>query len=96
MKKAARLAQAHGAPIVPVGLIGTEAVQAPDEPVPHLFKRVTVRFGPAHHLPAVTRSRRRKAELVGATDRLMHAIAELSGQEYLADPLPEREPFVHA
>ena len=93
---AARLAQAYGAPIVPVGLIGTEAVQAPDEPVPHLFKRVTVRFGPAHHLPAVTRSRRRKAELVGATDRLMHAIAELSGQEYLADVLPEREPFVHA
>ena len=88
---AARLAQAHGAPIVPVGLIGTEAVQAPDEPVPHLFKRVTVRFGPAHHLPAVTRSRRRKAELVGATDRLMHAIAELSGQGYLADATTEHE-----
>ena len=92
----ARLALSSRAPIVPVGLIGTDQVQAPDQRLPRVGRRVTVRFGPAHHLPAVTRSRRRKAELVGATDRLMHAIAELSGQEYLADPLPQREPFVHA
>jgi 1-acyl-sn-glycerol-3-phosphate acyltransferase len=88
---AARLALASGAPIVPVGLIGTEAVQAPDEPLPHLFKPVTVRFGAPHRLPPPSRSRRRKAELRAATDRLMHAIAELSGQEYLADAPPEHE-----
>jgi 1-acyl-sn-glycerol-3-phosphate acyltransferase len=88
---AARLAQAYGAPIVPVGLIGTDAVQAPDEPVPHLFKSVTVRFGPPHRLPARKESRRRKAELQGATDRLMCSIAQLSGQEYLAATPAERE-----
>jgi hypothetical protein len=56
---------------------------------------VTVRFGPPHRLPAPEQSRRRKAELRDATDRLMHAIAELSGQEYLADALPEPERGAH-
>jgi 1-acyl-sn-glycerol-3-phosphate acyltransferase len=88
---AARLALAFGAPIVPVGLIGTEAVQAPDESLPHLFRPVTVRFGPPHRLPAPEKSRRRKAELRGATDRLMHAIADLSGQEYSPDASLEHE-----
>jgi 1-acyl-sn-glycerol-3-phosphate acyltransferase len=88
---AARLALACGAPIVPVGLIGTDAVQAPDEALPHLFRPVTVRFGPPHRLPAPDQCRRRKAELRGATDRLMHAIAELSGQAYRADATPEHE-----
>jgi 1-acyl-sn-glycerol-3-phosphate acyltransferase len=91
---AARLAQAFGAPIVPVGLVGTEAVQAPDEPLPHLFRPVSVRFGQPHHLRAANETRRRKAELRGATDRLMHAIAELSGQEYLADESPDRQQVV--
>jgi 1-acyl-sn-glycerol-3-phosphate acyltransferase len=93
---AARLAQASGAPIVPVGLIGTEAVQAPDEPLPHLFRPVSVRFGSPHHLATANEPRRRKAELRGATDRLMHAIAELSGQEYLADASPEHLQAVDA
>jgi 1-acyl-sn-glycerol-3-phosphate acyltransferase len=88
---AARLAQAHRAPIVPVGLIGTDAVQAPDEPLPHLFKSVTVHFGSPQTLPAREESRRRKADLQGATDRLMHSIAELSGQEYLASTQPQRD-----
>jgi 1-acyl-sn-glycerol-3-phosphate acyltransferase len=93
---AARLAQAHGAPIVPVGLIGTESVQAPEESLPHLFKPVSVRFGAPHHLPAPHRPRRRKAELQGATERLMHAIAALSGQDYLGDAASEQEEFVDA
>jgi 1-acyl-sn-glycerol-3-phosphate acyltransferase len=93
---AARLAQAFGAPIVPVGLVGTEAVQAPDEPLPHLFRPVSVRFGAPHHLPAAKEIRRRKAELRGATDRLMNAIAELSGQEYLADESSDRQQVVDA
>jgi 1-acyl-sn-glycerol-3-phosphate acyltransferase len=93
---AARLAQAFGAPIVPVGLVGTEAVQAPDEPLPHLFKPVSVRFGPPHHLPSANGTRRRKAELRGATDRLMLAIAELSGQDYVADASPDHQQVVDA
>jgi 1-acyl-sn-glycerol-3-phosphate acyltransferase len=88
---AARLALAAGAPIVPVGLIGTDAVQAPGESLPHLFRRVTVHFGPPHRVHELAQSRRRKAELRCATDRLMQSIAELSGQEYFADSTPEHE-----
>jgi 1-acyl-sn-glycerol-3-phosphate acyltransferase len=40
----ARLAAATGAAIVPVGLVGTENVQLPDERVPHLFQDVAVKF----------------------------------------------------
>jgi 1-acyl-sn-glycerol-3-phosphate acyltransferase len=76
----ARLAIAAGAPIVPVGLIGTEAVQPPDQRLPRLGKRVAVRFGsplwperqPANH----------RAYLRALTDQLMSDIADLSGQRY--------------
>src|SRR5437879_2987487 len=42
----ARLALSSRAPIVPVGLLGTEQVQAPDQRLPRIRKPVTVRFGP--------------------------------------------------
>ncbi len=76
----ARLAQASGAPIVPVGLIGTEAVQPPDQRLPRLGKHVTVRFGEPlwpDHQPANPR-----AHLRDLTEQLMTRIAELCGQQY--------------
>src|SRR5207244_11282358 len=48
----ARLAAATGAAIVPVGLVGTDQVQLPEERLPHLFRPVSVRFGPPVHLSA--------------------------------------------
>lgn len=41
----ARLALASGAPVVPVGLIGTDECQPTDKRMPRLFRSVTVRFG---------------------------------------------------
>ena len=41
----ARLALRTGAPIVPVGIIGTDAVQPPDARFPLPFRRVHIRFG---------------------------------------------------
>jgi 1-acyl-sn-glycerol-3-phosphate acyltransferase len=41
----ARLAQRTGAPIVPVGLVGTEECQPIDRKLPRLFRRVNIRFG---------------------------------------------------
>ena len=73
------LALATGAPVVPVGLIGTESLQPAGEKgfKPHHFTRKVGaplyfdKTGPDHSLPA-----RRQV-----TDRIMDAIAELSGQE---------------
>jgi len=41
----ARLAMETGAPIVPVGMIGSDECQPVDKKLPRLFKRVTIRFG---------------------------------------------------
>lgn len=76
----ARLAQATGAPIVPVGLAGTAEVQAPGELLPRLFRPVTIRFGPARRVPSAGEGAGR-AGLRSATDSLMGDIAALSGQD---------------
>ncbi len=41
----ARLALRTGAPIIPVGLVGSDECQPTDKKLPRLFRRVTVRFG---------------------------------------------------
>ena len=76
----ARLALASGAPIVPVGLAGTEAVQAPGKLLPRPFRTVTVRFGPPRRVRLIEGDSVR-ARLREATDNLMEAIASLSGQQ---------------
>ncbi|MDR5712640.1 lysophospholipid acyltransferase family protein [Nesterenkonia flava] len=76
------LALATGAPVVPVGLRGTQHLQAPDSHRirPHRFEMMVgapLQFdhlGDKHPLPV-----RRQA-----TERIMDAIAELSGQERVA------------
>lgn len=77
---AAFLALQTGAPVVPVGLIGTAEVMPVGARMPSLRQRVTVRFGEpldlSHHgAPASGRARR------GATDQIMAAIHDLTGQE---------------
>lgn len=77
----ARLAAASGAPIVPVGLVGTETVQAPDQRIPRIGKRITVRFGsPVRLNPQAAHHR---AELRDKTDGVMADIAALCGQAYV-------------
>lgn len=79
----AHLALTSGAPVVPVGLIGTDKLQPVGRRLPR-FHRIVVRFGePIHFSPvpdqasssATARARR------AATDDIMAAIAALSGQE---------------
>jgi 1-acyl-sn-glycerol-3-phosphate acyltransferase len=76
-----RLAMRSGAPIVPVGLIGTDTVQAPGETLPRLFREVAIRVGAPQHVPPAGEGCSRRTILRGATDKLMHTIADLSGQE---------------
>ena len=78
----AHLALTSGAPVVPVGLIGTEDIQPVGASRPRLGKvDVTVRFGEpitvAGEYDGVPSGRARR-EL---TDRIMAAIAGLTGQE---------------
>lgn len=81
------LALETGAPVVPVGLIGTNEAMPVGAKWPRLRPRVTVRYGEpidlTSHGPA-TSGRARRA----ATDEIMAAIHALSGQE-LADAYNE-------
>ncbi|MBB3156586.1 1-acyl-sn-glycerol-3-phosphate acyltransferase [Microbacterium proteolyticum] len=74
------LALQTGAPVVPVGLIGTDAVMPVGAKFPSTKPRITVRFGTpldlSPHGPASSGRARR-----GATDEIMAAIHALSEQE---------------
>ncbi len=74
------LALQTGAPVVPVGLVGTDVVMPVGAKFPTLRQRITVRFGEpldlSPHGPATSGRARRTA-----TDAIMSAIHALSGQE---------------
>jgi 1-acyl-sn-glycerol-3-phosphate acyltransferase len=79
----ARLALRTGAPIIPVGLIGTRAIQPPDAPLPRPFRPVVVRFG----RPITVERYRHRADdrllLRQLIDEVMYEIRELTGQTYV-------------
>jgi 1-acyl-sn-glycerol-3-phosphate acyltransferase len=79
----ARLALATGAPIIPVGLVGTDECQPTDKKLPRLFRTVWIRFGSP--LPVAHYEDRPDERLVlrQVTDELMYEIRELSGYEYV-------------
>ncbi|MEJ7630245.1 MAG: lysophospholipid acyltransferase family protein [Nocardioidaceae bacterium] len=73
------LAFHSGAPVVPVGLLGTEAIMPVGSRVPRV-RRVTVRFGTPLTFDALTGENPSGAARRIATDAVMDAIAELTGQ----------------
>jgi 1-acyl-sn-glycerol-3-phosphate acyltransferase len=79
----ARLALRSGAPIIPVGLIGTDECQPVDRKLPKLFQRVTIRFG--EPIDPVRFEGREHDHLVlrELTDEIMYEICQLSGYEYV-------------
>jgi 1-acyl-sn-glycerol-3-phosphate acyltransferase len=74
------LALQTGAPVVPVGIVGTDKVMPVGAKMPTVSERITVRFGEpldlSPHGPATSGRARRLA-----TDDIMAAIHALSGQE---------------
>lgn len=79
----ARLALRTGAPIVPVGIIGSDAIQPPDAKMPKVFRRVHIRFG---RPVSVDRYADRVDDHMlcrQITDEVMYEIRNLSGQEYV-------------
>lgn len=80
---AARLALRTGAPILPVGLIGTREVQPPDAKLPQPFRPVWVRIGRPVH-PGKDPERMGDHRLLRQiTDEVMFEIGALSGQTYV-------------
>jgi 1-acyl-sn-glycerol-3-phosphate acyltransferase len=74
----ARLARATGAPIVPVGLVGTDDVQPTDKKLPRLLRPVTIRFGPPIS-PDRYRDDAEGLALRALTDEVMFDIVQLCG-----------------
>lgn len=88
------LALQTGAPVVPVGLVGTDAVMPVGAKMPRLRPRATITFGKpidvSAHGPASSGRARRMA-----TDEIMAAIHELSGQElaHAYNEVPAQNPI---
>ena len=78
----ARLALRSGAPVVPVGLIGTRDVQPPGQRMWHRAP-VSVHFGPAMEFGDRAAEERSARVLREVTDTVRRAVQQLSGQEYV-------------
>jgi 1-acyl-sn-glycerol-3-phosphate acyltransferase len=79
----ARLALRCNAPVVPVGLVGTDDVQPIDSRMPKLFRRVTIRFGEPIDPERYAGREHDHLALRELTDELMYEICQLSGYEYV-------------
>jgi 1-acyl-sn-glycerol-3-phosphate acyltransferase len=88
----AQLALMTGAPIVPVGLVGTDRIQPVGVSVPRPFRRASIRFGPPidpAHYGGTARRRRQQLTL-----DLMEAIRQLTGQAVSDDFASDEPPLI--
>ncbi len=79
----ARLAFRTGAPIIPVGIIGTDLIQPADAARPKLFRKVRIRFGRPISVEKYMDRADDRLVLRQVTDEVMYEIRNLSGQEYV-------------
>jgi 1-acyl-sn-glycerol-3-phosphate acyltransferase len=79
----ARLALRTGAPIVPVGIIGTRDIQPPDAKFPKLFRQCTIKFGRPVRMERYAGREHDRLVLRQIIDEVMFEIRGLSGQEYV-------------
>jgi 1-acyl-sn-glycerol-3-phosphate acyltransferase len=79
----ARLALRTGAPLVPVGLVGTDECQPVDARLPRLFRPVGIRFGAPLDLDRYRRRDTDHLVLREITDELMYEIQQLCGYPYV-------------
>jgi len=79
----ARLAIESQAPVVPCAMVGTFEFQPPGQLKPNRKIRPGVKFGPPLDFSQYRDRQADKETLRAVTDEIMHAIAKLSGQEYV-------------
>ena len=84
---AARLALLAEVPIIPVGVLGTEAVQPIGTKVPKFGPKVTLRFGKPMDFAGRSMD---SSTLRAITDEVMAAIQALTRQEYVGRYAPRR------
>ncbi|MCO1582484.1 MULTISPECIES: lysophospholipid acyltransferase family protein [unclassified Crossiella] len=78
----ARLALTSGAPVIPVGLIGTDRLQPVGKKIPRI-RPVTIHFGKPLEFNRYDGMNESLPILRSVTDEIMYQIMELSGQEYV-------------
>jgi 1-acyl-sn-glycerol-3-phosphate acyltransferase len=79
----ARLGLRTGAPIVPVGMIGTDEINPIGRKLPRLFRTVTIRFGSPVAVDRYAGREHDRLVLRQITDEVMFEIRQLSGYEYV-------------
>ena len=77
----AEIALRTGAPIIPIGIIGTDRIQPPGKKIPRLG-RVTIRIGAPLDLTAAKALGKPALIRRAITDEVIEQIQKLSGQEY--------------
>ena len=87
---AAHLALTTGAPIVPVGIVGTDRVLPTGASIVRPFQRATITLGEPIDTAALGYGKSTKRARREVTDRLMAAIAGLCDEDYVDEyaPLP--------
>jgi 1-acyl-sn-glycerol-3-phosphate acyltransferase len=79
----ARLALRTGAPIVPVGMIGTDEINPIGRKLPRLLRTVTINFGAPINVDRYAGREHDRLVLRQITDEVMFEIHQLSGYEYV-------------
>jgi len=79
----ARLSVRTGAPIIPVGILGTRRIQPPDAKCPRPFLPAEIRFGRPIHPASSERISDSRLRFRQMTDELMFEIRALTGQDYV-------------
>jgi 1-acyl-sn-glycerol-3-phosphate acyltransferase len=79
----ARLALRTGAPIVPVGMTGTDEINPIDRKLPRVFRTVRIQFGTPITADRYTGREHDKLVLRQITDEVMFELQQLSGYEYV-------------
>jgi 1-acyl-sn-glycerol-3-phosphate acyltransferase len=78
----AMVALRTGAPVIPVGIIGTREAQPIGRRIPRPFHTITIRVGPPLEFSAYRDRAGERRVLRSVTDTVMAEIQRLSGQEY--------------
>ena len=78
----ARLALEAEVPVIPVAMIGTDKAQPTGKKIPHIM-RIGIRIGTPLDFSRYEGMEDDRFVLRSATDEIMYALMELSGQEYV-------------